>query len=211
MRPLPAPPCSAPAGLAAPNSVGQVVDWINALPKPLSLACFLETLERPLAVYASESFFSAQPAVGRRSPRMFLFVPPLVMSVTPAGQGSPLLEFGEERANNTSLKAEIPFPVTAELEPSAPYDHVLVDGIFTTCSGCHGEEEEDPTIPFARAFISRAIRPSPDERVSLEEVLLEERRCDARAEPGRCAMLTAIFGQGDVQDAEFPETLQTFY
>jgi hypothetical protein len=205
-----APGCAAPEGLAAPSNIGRVVDWVNALPKPLSLACFLETLARPLALYASESLFSAQPAVGRRSPRMFLFIEPLIMTITPDGEGRELLEFGERRSDSTSLKGEIRFPVSAELGPSAPYDPLIVDGI-TTCSGCHGDEEQDPGITFAPAFISRAIRPAPEERVGLPELHLEARRCDALAEPERCAMLVAVFGQGNVVDAEFPATLGTFY
>jgi hypothetical protein len=205
------PACAAPMGLASPSSIAQVVGWINALPKPLSLACFLETLARPLPVYASESLFSAQPAVGRRSPRMFLFAEPLIMTITPDGEGSHLLEFGERRTNSTSLKGEIPFPVSAELGPSAPYDHLIVEDRFTTCSGCHDNEEQDTGITFARAFISRAIRPAPAERVGLEELHREARDCDARAEPERCAMLVAVFGQGSVMDAEFPATLETFY
>jgi hypothetical protein len=205
------PTCAAPMGLASPSSIAQVVEWINALPKPLSLACFLDTLARPLPVYASQSLFSAQPAVGRRSPRMFLFAEPLIMTITPDGEGSHLLEFGERRTNSTSLKGEIEFPVTTELGPAAPYEHLIVEGRFTTCSGCHDNEEQDLDITFARAFISRALRPAPAERVGLEELHREARDCDARAEPERCAMLVAVFGQGNVVDAEFPATLETFY
>ena len=204
------PACVAPEGFAAPRSIAAAVDWINRLPKPLSLSCFLETLERPLPVYATVSVFSAQPAVGRRSPRMFLFAPPLIMSISPAGEGSHLLEFGEPRSVRSSLKGEIVFPVTGELEPSAPYDH-LIAGNLTTCGGCHGEEEPASDIPFARAFISRALRPVPAERVGLEELHREAVDCDALAEPERCAMLIALFGQGEVIDAEFPATLDTFY
>lgn len=205
------PACASPMGLASPSSIAQVVDWINALPKPLSLACFLDTLARPLPVYASESLFSAQPAVGRRSPRMFLFADTLIMTITPDGEGSHLLEFGERRTTSTSLKGEIPFPVTAELEPAAPYDHLIVDDRFTTCSGCHDNEEPDPSITVARAFISRAIRPAPAERVGLEELHGEARDCDALVEPERCAMLVAVFGQGGLVNAEFPATVPTFY
>jgi hypothetical protein len=204
------PTCAAPEGLAAPSSIAAVVDWINRLPKPLSLSCFLETLERPLPVYATVSVFSAQPAVGRRSPRMFLFAPPLIMSISPAGEGSHLLEFGEPRSIRSSLKGEIVFPVTGELGPSSPYDH-LIAGNLTTCGGCHGQEEPASDITFARAFVSRALRPAPAERVGLEELHREAIDCDALAEPERCAMLVALFGQGGVIDAEFPATLDTFY
>src|SRR5688572_8672144 len=121
-----APTCAGPASARSPHSIPDAVEWINAQPKPLSLPCFLEALDRPLALYATESIFGAQPAVGKRSPRMFLFAEPLIMTITPEGRGSHLLEFGERRSETTSLKGEIVFPVEAELEPSAPYERVLV-------------------------------------------------------------------------------------
>jgi hypothetical protein len=206
-----APVCRGPAAAHSPRSISEALEWINAQPKPLSLPCFLETLGRPLALYATESIFSAQPAVGRRSPRMFVFTEPLIMTVTPEGRGSHLLEFGEQRSETTSLKAEIAFPVEAELEPAAPYERLLVESSYTTCSVCHEGEEPDTRTSFTRAFVSRALRPVPLERVSLSELRAEARACDASAEPERCAMLLALFGQGNVVDAEFSAALPTFY
>jgi hypothetical protein len=163
-------------------------------------------------LYATESMFSAQPAVGRRSPRMFLFAEPLLMTVTPEGRGSHLLEFGERRSETTSLKAEVAFPVEAALEPAAPYERLLVENKgYTTCSGCHDDEKPDTQTSFTRAFVSLALRPVPGERVRLDELRSEAHACDAGAEPERCAMFVALFGQGNVVDAEFPETLSTFY
>jgi hypothetical protein len=205
------PVCAGPASARSPRSIPDALEWINAQPKPLSLPCFLETLDRPLALYATESIFSAQPAVGKRSPRMFLFAEPLIMTITPEGRGSHLLEFGERRSETTSLKGEIVFPVEAELEPSAPYERVLVEGGYTTCSGCHEGEEPDTLTSFTRAFVSRALRPVPSERVSLSELRVEAHACDDDAEPERCATLVALFGQGNVVDAEFPAILPTFY
>ncbi|HTV22553.1 MAG TPA: hypothetical protein VMG12_27885 [Polyangiaceae bacterium] len=210
LEPFATPACAAPAGVSTPSLIADVVDWINALPKPLSLACFLETLERPLRLYATESLFSAQPAVGRRSPRLFLFSGSLIMSIVPDGDGRHLLEFGEPRTERTSLKGEVVFPVSEQLTPATPFDHLLMNGT-TTCSGCHGEEEVDTSITFARAFTSRSLRPVPDERVGLAELYAEARACNAAAEPERCAMLVALFGQGNVVDAEFPARLDTFY
>jgi hypothetical protein len=82
-----------------------------------------------VAVHAP--IFSAQPAVGRRSPRMFIFSDPLLMTIVPDG--------------------------------------------------------------------------------GLDEMLAETRACDGEAEPDRCAMLHAVFGEGDVVDRDFPESIATFY
>src|SRR5688572_16123159 len=83
-----APGCRAPEGVSgSPRSVDQTVELVNALPKPLSLACFVEALGRPLQLHATRSEISAQPAVGLRSPRIFLYFEPLIMTVVPAGAG----------------------------------------------------------------------------------------------------------------------------
>jgi hypothetical protein len=74
--------CSAPADLQL-SDIASVVEWINAMPKPLSLACFIKSLNRPLFYNASESIFSAQPSVGRRSPRVFFLIDDLILTITP--------------------------------------------------------------------------------------------------------------------------------
>ncbi len=69
----PTPGCRAPAGVSnSPRTIDETVTLINALPKPLSLPCFLESLARPLEISASYGVFSAQPAKGIRSPRIFV-------------------------------------------------------------------------------------------------------------------------------------------
>jgi hypothetical protein len=205
------PVCVAPSGSSPPRSIADVVDRVNALPRPVTLACFLEAMARPLELYASESIFSAQPAVGRRSPRMFFFVDPLIMSIAPDGPGSHLLELGERRSDTRSIKAEIEFPVTSELVPEAPFERLVFEERLTICSGCHAAEQPATDITFTQAFVSQALRPVPRERVSLGEALAESRVCDAEAEPERCAILRAVFSQGDVVDRDFPTAMETFY
>ena len=70
------PRCVAPEGVStAPQTIAEVVTLLNALPKPLNLPCFVASLARPLSLHAVNSPFSAQPAQGRRSPRIFIFFP----------------------------------------------------------------------------------------------------------------------------------------
>ena len=212
----PAPPsstpgCRAPAGVSdAPRTIDETVALINALPKPLSLPCFLESLARPLQVHASYSVFSAQPAQGARSPRIFLFQDPTVMSIVPEGEGASLLEFGEQRPEFRSLKAEIVFPVAAALDPSAPFDKLMFDSQITTCGGCHAGELQESEISGVRRFVSRALRPQPGDRVSVQSLDHELAICDRSLEPQRCAILDGLLGWGSVTERDFPVGMATF-
>ncbi len=204
------PECVAPAGVSNhPTSIEQTRLLINALPKPLTLACFVESLARPLRLFASRSQLSAQPATGLRSPRLFVFMGANTMTVVPEGDGAHLLEFGEQRDDFRSLKAEIPFPVTTELAPDAPF-HIMFNERLTNCAFCHAAEEQDPSIGYARAFVSEALRPRDGERVAPESMRAELASCDASREPGRCALLDALFGWGPVEEQPFPAGMATF-
>jgi len=186
------------------------VTLINALPKPLSLPCFLESLARPLQLHASISLFSAQPSIGTRSPRIFLFQNALVMSIVPEGDGSALLEFGEQRADLRSLKAEVSFPVSSELGPTAPFEHLMLDQQITTCGGCHPNEQQESEISGVRTFSSLALRPRPADRVRALSLSHELEICDRTLEPLRCAMLDAVMGWGAVTEHDFPLEMATF-
>ena len=203
--------CVAPAGTtAAPQSIADVVGVLNAMPKPVSLACFLATLPRPLELHATRSVTSAQPAVGRRSPRIFIFLDGMILSVVPAGVGARLLEFGESRADDRSLKAEIEFPVTDALTPAAPFDRIMYDDQITSCAFCHAAETAADDITFTRAFVSRALRPSPTDQVSVAELKAELTACDATAEAERCAMLQSLFARDPPLEREFPASFALF-
>ena len=204
-------PCALFSDRASPSTVVEVIDRVNELPRPVTLPCFIESLARPLELNATDSFLSAQPAAGRRSPRAFLFADPLIMSIAFGGSGSRLLELGEARAEGRSLKAEIEFPVTEELPRTAPFERVLFLEELSSCGVCHSDERPAPDVMLTKAFESRAYRPQPSERVSLESLHVEQERCDSVLEPERCALLQAVFGAGAVSDRDFPETLATFY
>jgi hypothetical protein len=210
--------CKPPAGVSgSPRTIEEAVTLLNALPKPTSVACFLESLDRPLEISATSNIISAQPAFSAASPRIFLRLGQLVLSVVPEGAGSQLLEFsylleGDAR----SIKAELAMPLTDIAAPSAPYDHVLPTEPWavarggTVCGGCHGSEERHSKIDFATAYSSVAFRPNPSYRVSLENLVQAQKSCDLLAQPERCAMLTALFGHGTVAQAEFPSTMLIF-
>jgi hypothetical protein len=203
--------CSVPAGTSnAPHSIAEVTQLLNTLPRPVTLECFLESLARPLALNATFSVFSAQPAVGKRSPRMFVFLDPLIVSVAPEGMGRHLLEFGELRTETRSLKAELEFPIEAELAEGAAFERLHFDDMSTSCSFCHATEERADDITFARAYTSIALRPSPSEHIDLTSVYAEFLACDAELEPERCALLRGLFNNGPVIERAFSAAFRTF-
>jgi hypothetical protein len=205
--------CRAPEGVStSPHSIAEVVALLNALPKPVTLPCLLETLARPLALSATDSVFSLQPARGAKSPRIFLQFDGLILSVVPDGDGAPLLEMGERRSATTSLKAELAFPITAELDAAAPYVRLPFDENLTNCGVCHQGEVAAQDIAQPFATISQALRPRADQRVPLERVLAEARACDPSVEPERCAMLDALVAPlpGPIE-RDFPASYNTFF
>jgi len=201
-RDVPPQTCFAPVELGgSPQSIEDVVALINALPKPLDLPCLLQTLDRPLELNATSNVVSAQPAYGPNNPRIFIVKNNLVLSVVPKGDGRPLLEMSVMRSPNTSVKAEIEFPVTDTLPPSAPYDRVVFEGGSvpgTTCGFCHLGEGRDPLIDFADAFESQIIELDFATMVELDYLKWAYSECDRDLEPDRCAMFDAIFGYGEV-------------
>jgi hypothetical protein len=206
------PRCVAPEGVSSsPESISETVALLNALPRPVTLPCFLSALDRPLAIHATRSVISAQPAAGERSPRIFLFLGKNILSVVPDGEGAHLLEFGEQLEGHRSVKAELAFPIVDELTEASPFEHLMFDESVTTCGLCHSAERRDPAYPQPGAFVSQALRPRVSDQISVARLEDELRRCEPRDEPDRCAFLEALLGWGDVVDTYFPEDMDTIF
>jgi hypothetical protein len=201
--------CRSPKGTPNPSRISDVVDSLNELEKPADLPCFLQHLSGPLAIDATVSVLSLQAAIGRRSPRIFILLDPLILSVVPEGKGRDLLELSERRGAARSVKAEITFPVTGEVTHEAPFEHALLSSELTSCAFCHGEETLATDITFTRAFESQAFRPSPSNRVGIDELRSEFLACDAALEPYRCAMLSALFNREGLSARELPASFLT--
>lgn len=189
--------CEPPPGLGSASTIEDVVALVNALPKPTSLACVLESLDRPLAVHASTSTAGAQPATGPENPRIFLLRGDLVMSLVPEGEASATLELGYAIGERRSIKAELEFPVSDVLAPSAPYDQVQL-GAGTSCGLCHGAETRVDSIDFATAWASDVFQDEPEQALPLGFLRQSAIDCDHEATPDRCALLDSIFGHGEV-------------
>lgn len=194
----------APEELRNPSTIEETTALINALPKPLTLNCFLENLARPLNVYATYSTFSAQASPRPESPRIFIVKPNFVLSIVPEGEAQNTLEIGQYISNTQSVKAEIVFPVLEDLSPSAPYDHILSSGGGgTSCRQCHIGEFQIGGFP-GEAYASNILRPTETNQVQSSTLANLARNCNAQLEPHRCAILRAIFITGQARDAFFP-------
>lgn len=176
---------------------------INALPKPLSIACFLEALDRPFLIQATSSQLSAQPAGGPGSPRIFLFRGGLFMGVVPSNSAQVELEFGEFAGVGATVKGSVFFPVLGPVAASLPYTTVRA-GTGTSCGNCHGAETRmNDNATHTGAYISNLMTPDPSKEVAVSSVAAYAENCNPRTEPQRCAILSAIIGDGDVSRGSF--------
>ena len=194
-----------PNTTGAPRNIEQVVDLINSLPKPVTVACFVESLDAPLKIYASNSVASLQRSSGPQDPRWFIFSLPLIMSVTSDGSGANLLEMGVLKpGNRRALLGELRMPIQTQIKYALPYDRILED-VGTSCGFfCHQNEERDPSIPFATAFVSKSIRASADSEVTLDSLRGVLSRCKSPSASPRCELLNALLVTGRGQREDFP-------
>ena len=204
-----------PPGISgSPSTIAQTVGLVNALlaarPPSLSLACFVQRLDRPLVTLGVQSTFSLQPADGPRSPRVFIFSGTLVMSVAAGGSASDRLELAEYPSPLRSIKAEIAFPVNAPVPLAEPYDRIrLGDG--TTCGVCHRDERPAPEVSVTKAFESGVFNPRPQDVVPLPYMQDQAGACDPAQEPFRCALLNALFENGTVETGAFAPGAPTIF
>jgi hypothetical protein len=192
--------CKPPPGVSgAPETISEAIALLSALPKPTSLACFIEALDRPLTVYMTKSFQSLQPSPGARSPRTFILRGNLEMSIVLDGSARDTLEFGFRSQPSRSIKAEVLFPRTTDVTESSLFDRVQVTPRTTKCGACHVGEahEEFPGFPLG-VFNSDVLAPFELDEVSLDALKAEGPSCDAAAEPYRCGLLSALLDHGEL-------------
>jgi hypothetical protein len=205
----------------APASIDEAVRLVNSLPRPVSVTCFIESLDRPLRANATSSTISLQPAVGSRSPRIFLLTDKLIMSIVPDGKGRNLVEFGQFVSPTRTLKAEIGFPVVTAILPGEPFARIRSVSPSgdpgTSCRFCHADEEAAPAMNGqliddpSTAYVSSALRPDWRNEVPLDRVRAERAACDDAVEPDRCELLGALLDHGEVIETKFPEEIPTIF
>ena len=172
---------------------------MNALPKPTSLPCFLESLDRPLDIYLTRSELSLQPADGADRPRTFIVLGKLVLSVVTNAKFISRLELGYRTAPNRSEKGEVAFPLTRNVTAADIAERIRV-GNVSICGGCHGAETRpvDAFFPDG-AFESAIAVPLSPYEVDLQTLRAEAAVCDREQDPERCAQLSALFDHGEVR------------
>lgn len=229
--------CDAPNGLQI-TDIASIVDWINGMPKPLTLPCFVKSLPRPMYYNATQSTFSAQPSEGATSPRVFFLIGELILTVVP-DEGSDLIldpETGRSipvwdsdnvqllelsyRVDNfddgsaQSIKAELKFPITGAIGQATPYQKIELSASASLCAVCHAHERREFEIDGQPVYSSEMLRNPYRDAVSLQFMLNEHASCDPSASENawyRCEMLDAIYGQGNLVWKDFPESFSTIF
>lgn len=189
------------------TTIAAAVTRLNALPAPVTPACFVAGLGRPLELVATTSVLSAQPAAGRENPRVFLLLPGLVVSVVASGGGAPLLEFAQWMTPTRTLKGELELPFSAPLAEDAPFARVHTNLNVSSCGLCHRNEAPHPTID--GGFVSDAFRPEPTTLVPLSELVAQHTACGEDPSE-RCELFHALFDFGAVKQGAFSPSLELF-
>jgi hypothetical protein len=200
--------CAALSSGGGVSTIFTAVERLNALPEPVTPACFVASLPRPIDAVATTSVVSAQPAAGRDSPRVFLLLPGLVVSVVPDADGASLLEFAEWTTPLRTLKGELKFPLTRPLAPDAPLTRVHSHLGVTTCGLCHRNEAPHDTID--GGFVSDAFRPDPGTLVPIDELAQRHAECPPGESTLRCEVLHALFDFGALRQGAFSPEVALF-
>lgn len=201
---------SAAEALSDPQNINELTNFINALPKPLNLECFVKSLKRPLMINATSSTSSAQPANGIHSPRIFIFKGDLIISIVPDGEGSTMLEYSELMDDTRSIKGELIFPISSAITAASGFARII-NGNRTSCSACHSGERLESTLNGTSVFSSVAIKPGASMDVSYYDIKYDHYLCDFNSmKTARCNVLKALFDEGDVHQTTFPAAMSTF-
>jgi hypothetical protein len=187
-----------------PTNIDQVVALINQLPKPLALDCFIKALKPPLKVVSVNSPSSVQPAPDMEDPRIFIIFNKLAMAVVPKGKGKLLLEMSLKVSSTGSVKGEILFPVPSEISTDLPYSRILEGSYGTSCRTCHNNESLYAGTASKHAYQSNIITPLFQTEVRADYLKSQATFCNPSVDSYRCAMLKAVFVDGQAQDTSFP-------
>ncbi len=205
--------CAA-AGAKAPVPADTVVSFlafVNALPRPVSVPCLIAALPRPLRLNGANSVASAQLSPDPRTPRLFILLGRLIVTLNGAAFPSAMaetVEFSELVGDGMfSVKGELAFPLTAGATLANAYDHMLPGGAAPTiCAECHdGEAHAGDAYP-ATAYKSLALRPSSAHATDQAELLKIAAKCVTTwGESERCAKLRATQSGGESRSFDFPD------
>jgi len=213
-KPLADTQCSAPAGFGI-SDVQSVVDWLNAMPKPVTLPCFIASLPRPLNLQPAFSEFSAQSSPDLHNPRVFLFFDKLILTVAIdqdfAEAPHPLLEMSYllDEQNLITTKAELKFPILDSLLPATPYTGLSFNDRISQCSFCHPDESVFSRLNDIPIYQSAMLKPTHP--LPINQLYQERSTCGADENLHRCAMLSSIVDHGELILSQFPARARTIF
>lgn len=205
--------CVLPEGASNdPQTIGEFINYVNALPKPTDINCVVENLQRPLFLAGSSGKASAQPATGEESPRIFIRRgDKLLLSFVGTGDMSDAIELSELTENEQSIKGELKFPVKENIIESSPFKTLMVDKEARCASKCHlGLEEvktyDDGTLEYASPFLT--IR--KNDYVDSSEMKTFWGNCKIAGDKTSqlCKFYDAMFGPGEVKDFRLLDMLE---
>ncbi|MDX2024385.1 MAG: hypothetical protein SF187_29350 [Deltaproteobacteria bacterium] len=178
------------------NTTADLTTMLNSLPRPLDVPCFVAALPRPVAITATTSVISLQPASGRRNPRIFMQAGGgLITSITMVGEFSQHVETSEPEPNQPgfTVKGDLVFPRQEPLQEADFYSSLITPEGPSSCSGCHGGEYVAREVNGVNAFASRGLKPTRSQTVPIPDVQALADECTADDATPRCRMLRALF------------------
>lgn len=198
--------CKGPSNITL-NNFASLVDWINAMPKPLTLACFIASLPRPLTYNATFSRSSVQPAIGKLNPRIFIQYEKLWLSFVPHeamtavkdpitgertsvwdADGIQLLEFSLEVESDLpvpqSIKGELAFPILSTIPRNAPYARIAYSAQESTCKACHANETIVGSLDGVPIFRSKMLRSAKQTLMQPDDIFSHYYACDPHINTG---------------------------
>ena len=196
--------------MAPPTTIATVADLVslaNALPRPVTIADFIAALPHALALNATSSPFSLQPAVDADDPRIFIAMGNLVLSIVPTGPNVNTMEIGDMSSGMMS-PSQLSFPITSTVSDSAPYAAVLnSNGTGTVCARCHqktGAEVQLSQVSGTPVFEMGKIPPFAKFNVPVTTIVSLAQSCDPSSNPERCDIFHALTTPSAPTQYQFP-------
>lgn len=178
------------------------LQFLNLLPKPTSVICVINALPRPFLINATSNKFSGQPAASYQSPRIFIKLGKLIISVVPAGETSYSMELAETYKDLMSIKGDLKFPLTESISPESPFKNIYDKGQYSCAKLCHAKvvdvEKFNSEIV---SYASTIIFPRRVNEVAFIDLQLIRDECDNEEikEKKICRFYKALFDNGEVE------------
>jgi len=187
-----------------PTTIQQFIDFVNELPKPVTVNCVLEAIERPLTIAATSNRFSAQGATGSTSPRIFVEKGKLIMTFVPGGPERFNIELAETTTSDQSIKGDLKFPINDSLLEYSAFISIYGGGEPACANLCHTSFKKLQTYDDGSVkYSSNRIFPKENSIVPLIDLELFRQDCDSVGSD-ICNFYRSLFDHGDVDKFVFP-------